>query len=357
MRRLACILLLALGTQGCALIGPAVIRGGRSAYNDTIIATNNQQLLAMIVRMRYGESSGLLAVSSITSNMKFQTNAGSEFGFGSDTNYQGNLVPLSIGFAYEENPTISYTPVQGEKYLRALLSPLPVDLTLLLLNALRDSTQGMTLLLRGVNGIRNPDFLMDSSVAVDGRFARLAELLNELARRGRASWAREPGAVSTFVLAIMGEGEDFASQAGELYGLLGFPAPQNHDRVLTLPVRLGIGIPDEPAIHLQTRSVFDLLNIAAASVEVPEEHVASGLARPLPPMGLPGRDIHIRRSKRCPDEAVVAFRHHGWCYFIDGTDAKSKRAFRIVESLISVRIADVVDHQKTTPVLTVPVAR
>jgi hypothetical protein len=31
--------------------------------------------------------------------------------------------------------------------------------------------------------------------------------------------------------------------------------------------------------------------------------------------------------------------------------------FRIVESLISVRIADTVDHQKATPVLTVPVAR
>ena len=65
MRRLACILVLALVTQGCALIGPGVIRGGRSAYNDTIVATNNQQLLAMIVRTRYRESSGLLAVSSI----------------------------------------------------------------------------------------------------------------------------------------------------------------------------------------------------------------------------------------------------------------------------------------------------
>jgi hypothetical protein len=62
--RLACILLALLGSAGCALVGPASIRGGRAAYNDAIVATHNQQVLAMIVRMRYGETSGLLAVSS-----------------------------------------------------------------------------------------------------------------------------------------------------------------------------------------------------------------------------------------------------------------------------------------------------
>jgi hypothetical protein len=356
-RGLACILLLVLGSSGCSLIGPASIRGSRSSYNDTIVATNNQQVLAMIVRTRYGEPSGLLAVSSITSNMKFQANAGSEFGFGSDTNYQGNLVPLSIGFAYEENPTITYTPVEGEKYMRGILSPLPVDLTLLLLNALRNSPQCMTLLVRSINGIRNPDFLMDPSVEVDRRFTRLAELLTELARQGRIVWAQEPGTVPSFALAISGEGEAFASQVGELYGLLGFAAPRDRGRVLTLPVEMGIGILDEPAIYLETRSLFDLLNIAAASVDVPEEHLTSGIAAPLPPMGLPGREIHIRRSKRRPDEALTAFRHHGWWYFIDGTDAKSERTFRIFEALLSVRIADTVDRRKTTPVLTVPVSR
>ena len=91
-------------------------------------------------------------------------------------------------------------------------------------------------------------------------------------------------------------------------------------------------------------------------VDVPEEHIASGLAPLLPPVGPAGWGINIRRSKRSPDEAVTAVRHHGWWYFIDGTDAPSKLTFRIVESLLSVRIADTVDHLKATPVLTVPVA-
>ena len=112
MRRLACILLFVLSLQGCALIGPAVIRGGRSAYNDTIVATNNQQVLAVIVRTRYGEPSGLLAVSSITSNMKFQTNAGAEFGFGSETDYKGNL---ESGFALAVTAMIRHLVPERKK--------------------------------------------------------------------------------------------------------------------------------------------------------------------------------------------------------------------------------------------------
>ena len=54
---------------------------------------------------------------------------------------------------------------------------------------------------------------------------------------------------------------------------------------------------------------------------------------------------------------MAEVRHHGWWYSIGGTDAASKQTFLILESLISVRIADTVDHRKSAPVLTVPVSR
>jgi hypothetical protein len=68
---------------------------------------------------------------------------------------------------------------------------------------------------------------------------------------------------------------------------------------------------------------------AEGSVDVPKEHVASGMAHRLPPLGPAGRSIHIRRSKRRSGGAVTAVRHHGWRYSIDGTDAASKLTFRI----------------------------
>jgi hypothetical protein len=53
---------------------------------------------------------------------------------------------------------------------------------------------------------------------------------------------------------------------------------------------------------------------------------------------------------------MTAVKHHGWWYFIDGTDAESKLTFRILESLMSVRMAEAAE-QKAAPVLTVPVSR
>ncbi len=345
-----------LAASGCAVLGPASIKSGRAAYNDAIIATNNQQVLAMIVRMRYGEPAGLLAVTSITANLHIQTSAGTEFGFGPDSNFEGNLTPLSAGVIYEENPTISYTPVQGEKYLRQLMSPMPIDLTVLVLGAVGSSPQAMTLLVRSINGIRNPDFLSDASVAADHRFARIVELLAELNREGHVTWVQEPGEPPSFALALRGEGATYAQKLGELHGLLGFAAPRAIDDVITLPVRLGIGKPGMAAIQMRTRSLFELFSLAAAAVEVPEEHVQSGLALPLPPAGLAVKSIRIRSSKICPRSAMVAVRHHGWCYSIDGTDAESKLTFRLLEALMSVRIAEAVEH-RAIPLLTVPVSR
>jgi hypothetical protein len=53
---------------------------------------------------------------------------------------------------------------------------------------------------------------------------------------------------------------------------------------------------------------------------------------------------------------MIAVEHHGWWYSVDGTDAQSKLMFRLVEVLLSARIAEAVGREPA-PVLTVPVSR
>ena len=55
----------------------------------------------------------------MTANLSTTATAEAQLGIGPASNYKGNLVPLSIGATYEENPTISYTPVQGERYAKS----------------------------------------------------------------------------------------------------------------------------------------------------------------------------------------------------------------------------------------------
>lgn len=114
------------------MIGPKVISMGRAHYAEAINKTESEQILLSIVKGRYGESFTLLTVSGVAANVRFSTNAGIQAGLGPQENYTVNLVPLSGGLSYEENPTITYEPVQGEQYLRQLLSPVPLDILILM---------------------------------------------------------------------------------------------------------------------------------------------------------------------------------------------------------------------------------
>lgn len=349
------MLLVALAVAGCAALGPASIENGRASYNDALIDTNSEQILAMIVRMRYGEPAGLLAVTSVTANLHIKANIGSEFGIGPDNSFEGNLTPLSAGIGYEENPTVSYAPVHGRKYLRELLAPVPIDLTVLLLASMGQTPQGMELLVSSINGIRNPAFLIEPAGEPDPRFARIARLLAELGRGGHVDWSQEPSEPPSYALVLSGEGEEYSQQVRELYGLLGFAAPSNLDGVVRLPVQAGIARPETAAIRLRSRSLYELLGIAASSVEVPDEHVDSGFA---PASARPGTSrpaMRIRASSSRPWGVPLKFKRYGWWFFVDFDDADSKLTFRLLESLLSVEMFD--SAAKTAPVLTVPVSR
>jgi hypothetical protein len=139
-RRVASAGLAVLFLGGCgqllgprATLGPGAIVRGRGLYNDVITETNNAQILEAIVRARYGEPVAMLSVASVTASLRASANGEAQLGFGPRSNYDGNLVPLSIGVAYEDNPTISYVPVQGERYAKSLLTPVELEVLVLLL--------------------------------------------------------------------------------------------------------------------------------------------------------------------------------------------------------------------------------
>src|SRR5215471_14905515 len=144
-------ILLASAIQGCAVVGPSSLSRGRGAYAEVIAETNAEQSLATLVRLRYGAPWILLAVSSVTAQVRFSADLRAEFGVGPDANFAGALVPLSSGVAYDENPTISYLPVQGDKHLRQLLSPIPMDLLVPVINSFLDPEDSLGLLVMSMN--------------------------------------------------------------------------------------------------------------------------------------------------------------------------------------------------------------
>ncbi len=350
------VALLCLAIAGCHTLGPSAVRNGRGAYNEAIAQTNQEQMLMSIVRNRYLERGSLLAVTSITANVSFSTSAVVEAGFGDSDDYEGNLTPFTGGAFYEENPTISYAPVDGEQYLRRLFAPLSVESVADLAGGFIDPAPIFWTLIESVNGLQNPGFLF-AETAPDPRFARFVELMTGLTQANRLHWVKRPGEGEGYAVVIDHFADAHAAQVDELLEILGLPESLASSEPVTIPVLLALDASEVGGIGMSTRPIFSLVEILSSAVDVPETDIESGRATRFPPPGVAGRDLKVHYSSRRPDNALVAVRHRGGWFYIDERDLATKGYFRLVESLWSATIAESTSGAATRPVLTVPVGR
>jgi hypothetical protein len=338
---------------GCAVVGPPSIRNGRAVYNEAINDTNNQQMLMVIIRERYAENASLLAVSSVTANVSVSTSAGVQVGFGNESNYLGNLIPFSAGAIFEENPTVSYTPVEGQKYLRQVTSPVPLSVMVPLCESAVDPGLLLMTLVSRVNDITNPDFLA-SSVIPDPRFARVVELITRLGQAQALNWVQDPRPEVGFSAVIHHFKPDHVNEAQELLRLLGLPEPTPNANEIVLPVSLAPGAADKEGIVFTIRSVYNLLQILSAAVDIPGEDIQSGAALSFPQSGPLGSQLRIRHSQAKPENAYVAVEYRGWWFYIDNTDRSTKRYFHLLTVLWSVSIAESASQAQKAPILMLP---
>ncbi len=361
-RRSAVLAVLMVGgilVAGCSSVfgpkgtlGPGSIIRGRGLYSEVISRTSDEQTLRAIVQMRYGESIGLLTVANITASLKFSTSVGAQFGYGPSSNFERNLVPLSTGVAYEESPTISYTPVKGERYVRNLLSPIGLEILVLFGGIERGAEGIMKLLLKQVNGLRNP---LHGEVDDRAPFDRAVHLLAQLRRAGLADLTASPDAAQAFALVIHGYAPEERQAVQELLRLFKISgSPERDGGDIVLPLRLAVGSGERSRLDVQTRSILDVLHIAAAGVRVPPEHIEVGVTNSaLDDIHLPGGFLEIQRSSERPPRgrAMVAIRHHGWWFYIAAADGPSKFGFRLVDTLLTMVQEG---RQPSAPVVTIP---
>jgi len=340
---------------GCTVMGPAAVRSGRLAYNEAIIETENQQLLLSIVRNRYAERSNLLAVASVTANVSVTTSARLELGFGDESDFSGNLVPFGTGVVYEENPTISYIPANGERFARQLMSPVPIA-TLAQLARTRgaDPTGVYYALVSSLNGFYNPDFLHPQT-APDPRFSRAVALLVELTLANRLNWVQDKH--GRFSIVIDNYTPTYLAEVTQLLALLGLPVPKEAGARIVLPVSLALDGRDAGGVAIITRSVFDLVEILSGAVEVSEQEQRDGISLTYPPPGLVGTHLHIRRAAAEPAGASVAVSYRDAWFYIDDGDAATKQYFRLLGALYAIVLNEGAGKSSAAPVLTVPVSR
>ena len=121
------LIFLGVAITGCEILGPRALRAGRTDYNEAIRATEIEELLLNIVRLRFSDEPYFLQIASISSTAELAASLGGRSTFNDiDEN------TIEGGLSYLERPTIIYQPLTGEKFVRQLLEPIDLNTIFLL---------------------------------------------------------------------------------------------------------------------------------------------------------------------------------------------------------------------------------
>ena len=350
------LVLWVLMAAGCSSIGPGTVQRDRLDYISAIGESWKEQTLLNVVRLRYGDAPSFADVSSVISGYTFQGQVSAGAAISSDltATIPSSLVTIGGNATYLDRPTITYTPLAGDKFARSLLRPLPPSEVFELIQAGYPADNVLLLTVRAINGIYNRSGIGARAREADPEFYPLLDALRRLQLSGAVSIRLTNGAQEEVGRLILSSRrtEGVAQDLQFVRKTLGV----NPDGSGEVTVNFGLLPRNTNEIALLTRSMVEILLEVAAGIEVPAEHVAQGrtaMATREPNAEDP-RDrpfIRIQSSVSRPATSYAAVRYRDTWYWIDDRDLTSKRVFSFLMIFFSLAETGVTPQ---APVLTVP---
>jgi hypothetical protein len=353
---------------GCSPTGPLSVRGDRFNYNQAGAESTKEQLLLNIVRLRYHEPIYVLEVSSMISSHTLKADA-SVSGWWNNLNELQNPILMSYygndkhptrqqgfdaGLGYTDSPTITYAPVQGEKFANRLMTAIPETTIFQLCASGWGIDQLLDCCVQRINGISNASIagMRDSGRSQDPRFRRVTTLLRAVQDAGLLVFAVEDpsGSAKGVYLQAAPDSHGMDEERRELRDLLGYSGVITKLKLVASPFKVG---PDELA--MQTRPLLGVMGALSQGVAVPNEHVKCGWTDDCQAQA-PGEaeetkwlQVRCGVLPRC--DAFVQVFYKGHWFYIEESDASSKRTFALLDYLFSLQQTD---KGQDLPVVTVP---
>jgi hypothetical protein len=333
---------------GCNSFGPTTIPRDRFDYSGALAESWKNQMLLNLVKMRYLDLPIYLEVGQIVSGYSVQTSltaAGQVARHGQGDTFFG----LGASGIYTDRPTITYTPLTGEKFLQSFLTPVHPAKVLSLVQSGFAADFILELSVDSLNGLRNRPVSVRAKHEADAEFFRVLALLRDIQDAGALGFRVErpeetqPATVLFFRRDRIAP--DVLAKVEEVRSLLGL-TPGSTFRLVQSPLPGGPG-----ELAVATRSLMQVLAALALGVEVPPQHLQRRLT-PAIPERAPGEAALLRISSGStrPDAAFVAVSYEGEWFWVANDDWRSKRTFSSILFLFT--LADTGGAQ--APVLTIP---
>jgi hypothetical protein len=330
---LALLILLVTAFLGaCRSVGPGTIEKDQFDYSTAIGDSWKRQMLLNIVKMRYGEPPVFLEVASVINQYSLEgsVNAGGNLNAG----LTGKDV-YSIGgnAKWADRPTITYNPMSGDKFTKSLLTPVPPDRILWLIQSGYGADFVFRLATRSINGIRNHVDMTARHHPSDPEWGPLLAALTRLQNSNAVGMRLRSTATGPTAAMFFNHKVDEAIQKDlafvkETLGL----DPNAREFVVVF------GLPENNReIAIQTRSLIEMLLELGNSIDVPIDHVEEGRARYVPHHE--GEEHYLIQIHSAPDRPQFAFvetRFDDQWFWIDRSDIYSKQTLTFMMFMASI---------------------
>ncbi len=419
MRGVILTILLAAMTAGCSF-GPKALERTHGRYAESVRKVEEEQILRQLVLLRYNETSLSLDITSIAAQYELTAGAEARPFFIAPNPSNSNVIfktftailpDLSLNGA--NRPTVTMSPIDDGSSVRRYLTPITLDTLVFLTQTSWPVSTILRVWVERMNGIPNgvtasgpprdtaPDF---------ERFLRITQLLQSVQNKELAAvrmteklaevggpFPAEAVTSAAAVEAVKAGLEYRARPDGKTWVLTRkerrlmvavTPGAENSPEILELVSLLNLipgrttydislaarGAPDPekfpspPGDELRVvpRSIAQTAYFLSNGVEVPTEHVCSGVVRQMvDAAGNPFDSteitrglftVHVCKGHKPPAEAYVAIPYRGYWYYIDDRDHESKATFGMMFHLSRLDFA----RQQlgaAPPTLTLPVGR
>jgi hypothetical protein len=347
--------LVLLVLSGCTGIGPTTISRDRFDYTAAISDSWKRQMLFNMVRIRYGDAPVFLDVSSVISQFQIagQINLGATFSSFPNNSPWSTSGSVGTMGQYADRPTITFTPIIGDKFARSLMSPIPPPAILGLIQAGYPVDLVFRLMVQEINGVQNRFGGEARARSADPEFYSLIEKMRQIQSSGAIGMRfkkREKEESASMV--IRGE-RDPAIEAlsVDVRKILGLDPNAKEFNVV-----YGSIPRDDKEIAMLTRSLLQVIVDLSADIEVPASHVEEKRVSPthVEEAVKDGRIlplVRIHSSSGKPDDAFVSVPYRDSHFWIDDRDLMSKKIFSF---LMFVFTLVETGEKATAPIVTVP---
>ena len=339
--------------SSCSGIGPRTVAIDRFDYTGALADSWKQQMLIIMVKIRYGDTPIFLDVASIISGYTMETGV-NIFGQASPQNMRGDTFGgLGAHGTFTDRPTITYMPMSGEKFARSIMKPLPPPAILSLIQAGYPIDLVLRLCVNSVNGIRNRFGGSARARPADPEFYPLLERLRKIQDSGAMDMRIQKTNEMERLLMIFSGKVDASVEEDKIFvrKTLGLAPVEAEFKVV-----YGSIAKDDKEIAILSRSMLEIIIDLASYIEVPAVHVEEkrvNLTMPADTVpGIPvGPLIRIHSSSDKPGDAFIAVPYRNHWFWIDDRDLRSKGFFSFLMFIFSLTETG---GKEGAPIITIP---